>query len=223
MAQQSKQTIKQERDARRLEKVAAFKKEQARQRRNRRIGIISAIVGSLAIVSLIVTAIVISYKPPVDPDSIAIEGVENFGTLSASHIDPQPVDYQAEYGMSVPAGGNHWGAWLNCGVYSEVQQNERAVHSLEHGAVWITYDPELVTGDDLETLRDKVPSTYAILSPYPDLGAPVAMAGWGNSLQLDGVDDERFDLFIQKFWKAPTVPEPGAACTGQPDGPGRIS
>ena len=40
-------------------------------------------------------------------------------------------------------GGDHWNAWQNCGVYTEPVTHEFAVHSLEHGAVWIAYDDGL--------------------------------------------------------------------------------
>ena len=73
--------------------------------------------------------------------------------------------------MDPPAGGPHW-AWLNCGIYTQPQQNERAVHALEHGAVWVTYDPDKVKGDALATLRQQLPDTYIVLSPYTSLPAP---------------------------------------------------
>ena len=124
--------------------------------------------------------------------------------------------------MDPPAGGPHWAVWLNCGIYTEPQQNERAVHDLEHGAVWITYDANKVTGSALEALRKRVPATYAVLSPYPGLSAPVVVSAWGAQLKLTGVNDKRLDTFIQKYWQSPDAPEPGAPCTGGVDGPGRI-
>lgn len=218
---ESRQPTRQEREARRLEKVEAFKRQQARQRRNRRLAIGGTVVGVLVVVALVVTAIVVTRPAPTEP-AAPVTGVTYFDGLTGSHVDPEPVDYEARYGMNPPAGGDHWAAWLNCGVYDQPQENERAVHALEHGAVWITYDPEKVTGDDLETLRERTPDTYAVLSPYPGLPAPVVVSAWANQLQLDGVDDERLDSFIQQFWKSGDAPELGAPCTGAVDGPGRV-
>ncbi len=216
-------TIKQQRDARRAEKVATLKKKQQHEKRNKRVGIISAVVGAVVVVALVITVVVISATPKLSPDEIAIPGLQNFGTLTSVHVDPTPVDYLAQYEMDPPAGGDHFSVWLNCGIYDQPQQNENAVHALEHGAVWVTYDPDALDADAVAALRSAMPSTYAILSPYPGLPAPVVASAWANQVQLTGPDDPNLELFIQKFWKAASAPEPGALCTDGLDGPGRVS
>ena len=215
-------SVKEQREAKRAAKVAVLKKQQARDKRNRRLGIGGAILGGVVVLALIAFVIWSNYKPTVDPDDIAISGVETFDDLPNTHVTTA-VDYEATYGATPPAGGNHAGAWLNCGVYSEEQQNENAVHSLEHGAVWVTYDPEALSESEVETLRDAMPSTYTILSPYPGLPAPVVASGWGVQVQLDGVDDPRLADFITKYKESPDGPEYGASCTGAIDGPGKIA
>jgi hypothetical protein len=217
-------SVKQQREARRAEKVAVLKKQQAAQKRNRLITLIASGVAAAGVLALVIVFVVTNSIPKVDPDSIDIAGLTTFDDLTAVHVaDDTTVDYEADYDMSPPAGGNHWGAWLNCGVYTEPQQNENAVHALEHGAVWVTYDPELVTGDDLTTLQDSLPDTYIVMSPYPDLQAPVVASAWGNQVELDGVDDPRLAEFVTKFWRSADVPEPTATCSGAIDGPGRIA
>jgi len=103
--------------------------------------------------------------------------------------------------MNPPAGGDHFAAWLNCGIYDQPQENSNAVHALEHGAVW---------------------DTHEILSPYPGLPAPVVASAWGKQVQLDTVDDPRLAAFIEQYWQSPAAPEPGAPCVGAIDGPGKI-
>jgi len=216
-------SVKEQREAKRAAKVAVLKKQQAREKRNRIIGFS---VGGLLVagaIALVITFVVSSAVPKVNPDDIAIKGLDTFEGLTAVHVDPNPVDYEAEYGMNPPAGGDHASAWLNCGVYTEPQQNENAVHALEHGAVWVTYDPDVLGEAEIETLRESIPKTYMVLSPYPGLPAPVVASAWANQVQLDGVDDPRLADFIEKFRQSPDAPEPGAACTGAIDGPGRIS
>ena len=222
MPDPAKPTVKQQRDLRRAEKVAAMQKQMATQKRNQRIGIISAITGGVLVLALVITFVIVGSTPKQDPSDIEIEGLKTFGTLTATHVDGA-VDYEADYGMNPPAGGNHNAVWLNCGVYDQPQENEHAVHALEHGAVWITYDPDALSEAEVATLRSEAPSTYSIVSPYPDLPAPVVISAWSAQVQLDGVDDPRIEQFIQKYWKAATAPEPGALCTGALDGPGKIS
>lgn len=215
-------SVKEERQQRREAKVAAFKLGQERAKRRRRLAIILSSVASVAVLGLVVAFVVTNNAPATKTPVADVAGVQTWDVPGAVHVDPKPVDYKAEFGMDPPAGGPHWAVWLNCGIYTEPQQNERAVHDLEHGAVWITYDANKVTGSALEALRKRVPATYAVLSPYPGLSAPVVVSAWGAQLKLTGVNDKRLDTFIQKYWQSPDAPEPGAPCTGGVDGPGRI-
>lgn len=215
-----KQSVKEQRAAQRLEKVEAYKKEQARKARNRRIGIGSAIVGSLAIVALVVTTIVLtapkSTSYTAGGTGATIEGVETFEN-TAGH-----TDQAVTYAQTPPAGGEHNPAWLNCGVYTEQPPSENAVHALEHGAIWVTYDPSM-SDDDVATLRSQLPSTYVILSPFEGLPSTVVLSGWNVQLQVDSVDDPRIGEFMEEYWQSSSVPEPGASCTGAVDGPGKVS
>jgi hypothetical protein len=217
-----KLTVKQEREARRQAKVEQFKKQQARSKRNRVIAIVLSSVAAVAVVALIVTVVISNATPKRDPADIEIAGVQLFPDIEFGHVETA-VDYEEKYGNSPPAGGVHNPAWLNCGVYTEPQQNENAVHALEHGAVWVTYNPDELDESDVDALRSKLPDSYIILSPYPDLDAPVVASAWGAQVKLDGVDDERLGDFVEKFWQSPTVPEPGALCTRGIDGPGKVA
>ncbi len=211
-------TIKQQREKRRAEKVAALKAKQAKEKRNQRLGIAGAIVGGVAVIAILVGIVVTSATPPIDPDTIEIEGLETFEGLEALHVQSA-----VEYDMTPPAGGPHNPTWLNCGIYEEEVPAEYAVHSLEHGAVWVTYDPEQVSGGDLDALRSAMPRSYMILSPFPGLEAPVVASAWGVQVALDGIDDPRLNEFIIKYRQSPDAPEPGALCGQALDGPGKIS
>jgi hypothetical protein len=111
-------------------------------------------------------------------------------------------------------GGDHDAAWLNCGVYTEPVPEENAVHSLEHGAVWITYEADL-PADQVEALTDLVEGeSYALLSPRDDMPAPVVASAWGLQLRVDDADDPRLAAFLVKYLQGEQTPEPGAACFG---------
>lgn len=216
-------TVKQQRDARRAEKVAALKKKQAAEKRNRIIAITLGSVAVVAVVGLVITTVVLngSDRAPQaigSGDGSSVEGVQTFEGLTANHVEGS-VDYD----QSPAVGGDHAGAWLNCATYSEPVPNENTVHSLEHGAVWVTYNPDSVNGDDIETLRASLPETYVTLSPFPDLQAPVVASAWGAQVELDGVDDPRLQQFLDAYWQSPNAPEPGAACSGGVDAPGKVA
>ena len=102
----------------------------------------------------------------------------------------------------------------NCGFHNAPVGNEHAVHLLEHGAVWITYDPDLPASDisKLEAMAEGL--DYLLISPYEGLPSPVVASAWDAQLQLDEVDDPYLVAFIEHFELGPQTPEPGAPCSG---------
>jgi hypothetical protein len=138
-----------------------------------------------------------------------LSGLERFSDLSFDHVSGT-VDYE----QIPPVGGPHNPIWQNCGIYDQPVPNEQAVHSLEHGAAWITYQPDL-PDDAVALLRDLVRGkAHVLLSPYEGLPAPVVASAWGVQLKLDGADDPRLPAFIAQFANGPQTPEPGAPCSG---------
>lgn len=141
----------------------------------------------------------------------SIEGLEvETGELSREHREGA-----LSYDRVPPVGGPHHPRWLACDVYDEPVPPETAVHSLEHGAVWFAYDPDLAREEvaRLEELagRDR---EYVLVSPVPDLDAPVVAVAWGVSLEVDGADDERLAAFLEQYAGGDQGGEPGAPCRG---------
>lgn len=150
-----------------------------------------------------------------------VAGRPDLGAVQTFQVTANHTNNPVSYPMSPPVGGDHRPTWLNCGVYEQPVPNEYAVHALEHGAVWVTYDPA-VPEADVETLNDALPDTYTVLSPYPGQDAPVIASAWGHQLKLESADDPRLAEFIRTYRLGPQTPEPGAACTGGLDAPGRV-
>jgi len=209
-----KQTKAQRQAEQRAAQLESFKKKQAAAKRNRVLVIALSIVGAVAVLALVATVIIISIQPKPDTGDL-LGNVQTFDNLESTHVDGT-----VDYAMSPPAGGPHNPVWLNCGVYSEPVPSENAVHDLEHGAIWITYAPDLPQAD-IDKLKAKTPSTYAVLSPFTDLDAPVAISAWGAQLKLTDPDDPALQAFIDRYWRAADAPEPGAPCTGGVDAPGK--
>lgn len=164
------------------------------------------IVGAGVLGVILIGALLASYLRGEDE---TIDGVVNFGRMARTHVDTEIVA-----GDLPPAGGEHNPAWLNCGIYDKPVAIGSAVHSLEHGAVWIAYQPGL-SADEVETLRQMVRGqTYLILAPYSELRSPVVATAWSVQLELDSATDGRLADFIARYRQGPTTPERGASCTG---------
>ena len=215
----NERTVKQQRAEQRAKKLEEYHKREARAKRNRRIGIGAAILGAVAVASVVIISVVLTPRPAnytAGNEGAAVNGVETFEN-SATHVEGA-----VEYGQAPPAGGDHNQVWLNCGAYSQPVPNENAVHSMEHGAVWVTYDPNL-SDEQLTELRAKLPSTYVVLSPFESLPAPIVLSGWNAQLQIDDAGDDRIGAFFEEYWRGQNAPEPGAPCTGALDAPGKVS
>jgi hypothetical protein len=147
-----------------------------------------------------------------------IDGVE-ITEYEPLHAEPgQRVAYE----KAPPDGGRHDPVWADCNgtVYPEPVRNEHMVHSLEHGSVWIAYDPERIEGADLDALAERVDGQpFMLMSPYPGLDEPISLQAWGHQLRLADPDDVRIDQFIKALRQNQyTSPEPGARCDSQGTG-----
>ncbi|WP_432055815.1 DUF3105 domain-containing protein [Streptomyces sp. bgisy022] len=198
--------------------------EQARARRNR----VLTVAASAVVVAGLVVGGVFLLRSQSDDDGGATvgggdgkqsgrfvtgdDGVKTWkGTLGRNHVT-QAVDYP----VRPPVGGDHNPVWMNCNgdVYDQEIRDTNAVHSLEHGAVWVTYN---AAADDAEVkaLAAKVRKTpYTLMSPVDDQKDPIMLSAWGHQRTVTGADDPAVDAFLEKFVQGAQTPEPGAACTG---------
>lgn len=142
-------------------------------------------------------------------DAPEIEGLQTFSDLERTHV-AGPVDYTKD----PPVGGNHSGNLQTCGAYDSPVPNELAVHTLEHGAVWLTYSPDLPPSE-VDLLRRAARQPYVLVSPYPGLPAPIVATSWGRQLRLESARDDRLEQFVTRFRNSPEAPEPGAVCVDQ--------
>jgi len=139
---------------------------------------------------------------------LPIQGLQIFSRQERGHVEEDIA-----FSDLPPVGGEHRDIWQNCGVYDEPIESAYAVHSMEHGAVWIAYQPELPE-DEVLALQDRVRGdSFIILSPYPGLRSPVVVTAWQVQLELDNVDDGRISEFIEQHRVGPYTPERGATCS----------
>jgi hypothetical protein len=143
-------------------------------------------------------------------DPALIGQVQTFDGPSRNHTN-DVVDYP----QTPPAGGDHHDVWQNCGFYDAPILNETAVHSMEHGAVWITFRSDL-PDDQVDHIRAFTEQDYVLASPWAgdDLPAPIVLSAWGVQLWLESLPDPAADEFVATYRMGSHAPEPGAPCTG---------
>ncbi|CUR54327.1 DUF3105 domain-containing protein [Nocardioides sp.] len=199
----------------RRQTAADILREQRDAERRRKLMIFGPVAVTAALI-LAFVAFSISTDGGNDADASAaaseLEGVEEFPDLPRNHVE-DAVDYP----QNPPVGGDHNPAWMNCGVYDAPVPSEKAVHSLEHGAVWISYDPALDQSDvdKLTALADG--NSYVLVSPVDGIGSEIVATAWGKQMMIDGAADPSLETFVTAFAQGPQTPEPGAPCTGGVD------
>lgn len=171
-----------------------------------------ALGGAIAIV-LVLGLFYLGYNGQAIANS-GIEGLQIFADPGRGHFTGD-----IEYTSVVPPGGPHSPNWLLCGIYEEPVRPENALHSMEHGAAWLTYGPDLPQ-EDVDHLYNVVRQARSdrgealvILSPEPELEVPLVATAWRVQLELDDVYDDRLEAFLDRYQRGPFSPEPGANCT----------
>lgn len=187
----------------------------ARSNRGLVIGLVAGVAALLVLCAAGVVGTVWFLRHQQSGDD-EIRGVVDYRATHPEWLaqEHRPDDEQIEYPMTPPAGGPHHAVWQQCqgDVYSVAIDSGSAVHSLEHGAVWVTYQPGLPAAE-IERLAARVRGQdYSMLSPFAGQPTKVSLQAWGYQLQVSTVDDARIDKFLRKYRQAATV-EPGAPCT----------
>lgn len=189
---------------RRSERINRTERQQ-RQQLLTRIGL-----GALALLLVVVIGIFAYNQYEEYQGDQALSGVQEYEYEGGQHSEGQ-----LSWTETPPVGGTHNNLWQTCGYYAAPIPPENAVHSLEHGAVWITYRPDLPE-DQIAELQDIAETIdYILVSPFPDLKAPIVATSWNHQLELDSVNDPALDAYVREYRINPdTHPEVGASCSG---------
>jgi hypothetical protein len=182
----------------------------AQQRKQRRAALLMWGTGGVVVLVLVG---VVGFYLITQARATSLDAVANYKYEAGQHV-ANAVTYKE----TPPVGGEHNNYWQQCAIYDKPIHNEHAVHALEHGAVWITYRPDLPKAK-VDALKEVASSTgqqdYMLVSPYPNLPSPVVVSSWGHQLKLTDPADPRLGAFIKKFQNGPDTPELGASCGGE--------
>jgi Protein of unknown function (DUF3105) len=188
--------------------TGSARKAAARRRQERRRRTIIASVVAAVVVIAVVAVVLVANRDRGTATTAGYGRVATFGGLSRNHTESA-----VHYAQTPPVGGDHNPVWQNCGYYAKPLHNENAVHSLEHGAVWITYQPNLPK-DQVDKLASiGRGQSFVLVSPYPGLPAPVVASAWGVQEWFHSANDSGLNDFVSKYRQGPQTPEPGALCT----------
>ncbi|MFF4268379.1 DUF3105 domain-containing protein [Streptomyces sp. NPDC001536] len=213
-------SAKKKNSAERQARIAEMRRaEQARERRNRLL----TIGASVAVVTALVVGGVVLVRSQDDGGTTAdssnpghwTTGKDGVKTWS-SKLSQTHVTKTVKYPMTPPAGGDHDARWMNCNgdVYTKELNNMNAVHSLEHGSVWVTYTSKAKKAD-VEALAAKVKKTpYTLMSPYEGQAAPIMLTAWGHQRTVTSASDPNVDKFFETYVQGEQTPEKGATCQG---------
>ena len=114
----------------------------------------------------------------------------------AKHIEPG--EGHPSYNSNPPTSGWHYSNQVDWGFYSKELPDERVVHNLEHGGIWISYkDVSDSTRSKLQQLAQEYPKSVIVTRRSQNDG-PLAVASWGRLMELQSFDRERIVEFIEK-------------------------
>ena len=145
------------------------------------------------------------------PKASTIEGlITAKGKLSQEHNDAK---LKYDLSKSIPMGGVHNSYWVACKVWDTPVAPEYAIHSLEHGAIWIVYNSTLKPAEVniIKNLAKNDP--YMLVTKVDNAKDPITVTAWGFQIKAKKANDLRIPLFIKTYKNSKTTPELGAPCT----------
>jgi hypothetical protein len=162
--------------------------------------------------TLILLAFTLSSTPAswAAPKAVAIEGlITNKGKLSQEHSDTK---LKYDLSKSIPMGGVHNSYWVACKVWDTAVAAEYAIHSMEHGAIWIVYNNSLKPAEVnvIKNLAKNDP--YLLVTKVDGAKDPITVTAWGFQIKAKKANDPRIPLFIKTYKNSKTTPELGAPC-----------
>ena len=138
---------------------------------------------------------------------------QHFAEQERKHID-EGTKSPVEYNSNPPSSGPHYPQPAPWGVKDTAEADERYIHNLEHGGVWITYKPDLAA-DQLNQLKAAVSAlppdaqfneVKIVMSPRAANTSPVSLVAWTYVENLDTPDATKIkDFYLNHVDKGPEL------------------
>ena len=120
---------------------------------------------------------------------------------SRGHVNPGSP--RPNYNSNPPTSGPH-GSTINKGVHDEEFPDESLVHNLEHGVVWVSYQPD-IPEEVVNELEDITKSHGKVVLTIRSANEKdIALSAWGRldtfDVNPDGtIDKARIEDFIKRY------------------------
>jgi hypothetical protein len=198
-------------EARRRAKAEALAAQQRAERRAR----IVRVVFYVGLLALAIWFFFLRESNPV-PEEIA-DRVQSYS--EAGENDHAAVGETVAYEESPPVSGRHAPSPIPCGTYGEAVPNEGLVHSLEHGAVYLLYAPDVPVPQirQLEEIAGNYDENV-LVAPYDgEMETPIAVGSWGERMDLEEVDEDAITTYIDTFAGEGPESDTGQTCPNDSD------
>jgi len=136
-------------------------------------------------------------------DADRLTDVEQFSSQGNQHVDQGT---QIDYERIPPLSGPHYTSTTDAGFYEETPPLGELVHTLEHGAVVIYYDPAETTDEANESMRQFAAehtgtwqSVVAVPNPNDNPEATYVLTAWNHRLYMDEYDPETVHAFLSEY------------------------
>ncbi len=121
---------------------------------------------------------------------------ETIADQGRNHV---PDGTKVDYNSNPPTSGPHYTRPQPGGIYDKPVPDGNLIHSLEHGAVILSYKSDLPTNDvdRLKQIFNSASVSKKIMVPRDTLDVPVALTSWGRLLKLQTIDDAKIKEFLE--------------------------
>jgi len=129
--------------------------------------------------------------------AVSLEGkVEEFPIEGRDHV---PAGTDVEYKTNPPTSGSHLAEAEKWGIFSNEIDDMAAVHSMEHGGIWISYKD--ITQEEISSLEEvsKQNSQSTVVSPRSGNDGKIVIASWGKMVKLETAEKALIQKYIDTY------------------------
>lgn len=117
-----------------------------------------------------------------------------------------------EYGGDQPPTSGKHASPVAWGVYDTEIRDDQALHNLEHGGIYVSYQPDLPK-EQIEKLKNLLFEPFSnpdfkprkvIMAPRASNKSPIVLSSWQRSQELESYDEKAIEeYYLGNFGKSP--------------------